>query len=67
MFSVMIQFAVDGMKGFDMTDNEVQKYNVIKKVVNKEMTQKEAMIELNKSRHPSFAVSSVSNRYFALV
>lgn len=50
-----------------MTDNEVQKYNVIKKVVNKEMTQKEAMIELNKSRHPSFAVSSVSNRYFALV
>lgn len=33
-----------------MTDNEVQKYNVIKKVVNKEMTQKEAMIELNKSR-----------------
>lgn len=33
-----------------MTDNEVQKYNVIKKVVNKEITQKEAMVELNKSR-----------------
>lgn len=33
-----------------MTEDELQKFNIIKKVVNKELTQKEAMVELKKSR-----------------
>lgn len=45
----------------NLNEEEQKKFNVIKKVVNNEMTRKEAMVELHKSRQQIYRLIKVYN------
>lgn len=42
-----------------MKENELKKTNVIKKLINKEITNKEAMVELQKSRQQIYRLAKL--------